>query len=57
MRRNSRLGILDLQAKSRIPIFIAQILLRHSRFKLYFIRNSRIPYKKKGAKLELNSSL
>lgn len=38
MRRNSRLGILDLQAKSRIPIFIAQILLR----------NSRIPYKKRG---------
>ena len=36
MRRNSRLGILDLQAKSRIPIFIAQILLRNSGFKLYF---------------------
>ena len=35
MRRNSRLEILDLQAKSRIPIFIAQIVPRNSRFKLY----------------------
>ena len=38
MRRNSRSGILDLQVKSRTPIFIAQILLRNSRFKLYFYK-------------------
>ena len=38
MRRNSRSGILELQAKSRIPLFIAQILLRNSRFKLYFYK-------------------
>ena len=38
MRRNSGSGILDLQAKSRIPLFIAQILPRNSRFKLYFYK-------------------